>query len=120
VVINGGTQRCRASSGEVQVCRAVPTTDIGHESGQRWYSLQYTDLQWFRRGRECQECADTRLSSEIREDSWRGLIEVRDALGDLKKDAERYVEASQDVSDALDELTESLEVLRALRLHQQQ
>jgi len=120
MVSKGGTQMYCASCGQVQVCRAVPTTDLGHESGQRWYSLQYTDLQWFRRGRECQECADTWLTSEIREDFLRELIELREALGDLKQNAERYMEASQEASEALNGLTESLEVLRALRLYRQQ
>lgn len=50
----------------------------------------------------------------------RELIELREALGDLKQNAERYMEASQEASEALNGLTESLEVLRALRLYRQQ
>ena len=120
MVSKGATQLYCASCDEVQVCWAVPTTDLGHESEQRWYSLQYTDVQWLPEESECQECADTWLTSQIREHLLRELIELRDALGDLKQSAVKCMAASQSASAALGGLTESLAALRAQRLYKQQ
>lgn len=41
------------------------------------------------------------LTSAIREDLLRELIELQDALGVLKRNTERYMEASQEASEAL-------------------
>lgn len=75
------------------------------------------DIQWFRRGRECQHCGTQFLTSEVQETFLDELVELRDALGDLKKNAERYVGASKDAEASLHELTESLQVLRALQIY---
>lgn len=116
----GGTQMQCASCEVVRVCAAIPTSTLGYESGQRWYSTRYRDIHWFRRGRECQSCGDSWLTAEIREDFLEELMELRDALGDLKENAERYIVASQEASQSLADLSESLEVLRALRIYQDQ
>ena len=44
MVSKGGTPVYCASCGDAQLYRAMPTTDLGRVPGQRWYSLQYTDL----------------------------------------------------------------------------
>ena len=45
------------------------------------------------------------------------LVELREALGDLKKNAEKYVKASKEAEASLHGLTESLQVLRALDIY---
>jgi hypothetical protein len=47
------------------------------------------------------------------------LVELRDALAEIKRNAEQYITESQQASEALQQLTKSLGVLRALRLYKE-
>jgi len=60
------------------------------------------------------------LSAELREDFLSELTELREALGRIKQNAERYVAEATSASGALTELTNSLEVLRALKIYKSQ
>jgi hypothetical protein len=113
----GGTQMYCPRCESVEVCAAIPTTALGKEAGQRWYRPDHDDIQWFRRGRECQTCGFAFLTSEVQEAFLDELVELRGALGDLKKNAERYAEASKEAEQTLHELTASLQVLRALKIY---
>lgn len=115
----GGTQMFCPECRKIRVCRAVPTTELGHRAGQRWYRVGHDDLQWFRRGRECLVCGHQFLTSEVQEAFLDELVELRDALGDLKRNAERYIEASVEAEASLRDLTESLQVLRALDIYRE-
>ena len=103
----------------VRVCKAVPTTDVvwGIESGQRWRRLGHADLAYFRRGRRCLTCGHSWLSVEVLESQLDELVELREALADLKANAEDYIEQSDAAADSLTQLKESLDVLRALKVY---
>jgi len=45
------------------------------------------------------------------------LVELRNALRDIKENAETYVKESERASKSLSKLGESLEVLRALKIY---
>ena len=116
---DGGTQMYCATCTQVQVCRAVPARDVDWnlESGQRWYHRRHPDLQYFRRGRNCQECGSSWLTVEIPEKFLDELVELRDALAELKTNAETYSRQSDAAADSLKRLKESLGSLRALDLY---
>lgn len=77
----------------------------------------HDDLQFFRRGRECQTCFHSWLSVEIPESHLNELVQLREALADLKKHAETYVDQAKSASATLKKLNSSLGVLRALKLY---
>lgn len=57
------------------------------------------------------------LSVEILESQLDELVELREALADLKANAEDYIEQSDAAADSLTQLKESLDVLRALKVY---
>lgn len=118
---SGGTQMNCPDCGTVRVCKAVPTTDVvwGLESGQRWRRLGHDDLSYFRRGRRCLTCGHSWLSVEILESQLDELVELREALADLKENAEAYSEQSDAAALSLKKLKKSLAVLRALDVYRE-
>ncbi|WP_027853079.1 hypothetical protein [Marinobacterium litorale] len=114
---NGGTQMYCPSCGEIETCRAIGLRDLGEESGQRWYRTDHQDVHWFRRGRECLSCGHTFLTAEMNEQFLDELIELRDALVDIKKNAETYTAEANKASSSLNDLTKSLSVLKALKIY---
>lgn len=115
----GGTGMYCPRCGTVRVCQAVSTREVAPRlrSGQRWRKLGHSDLQFFRRGRRCQTCMRAWLSVEILESQLDELVELREALADLKANAEDYIEQSDAAADSLTQLKESLDVLRALKVY---
>ncbi len=116
---NGGTMMHCPSCGTTTVCKAISLSSLGEKAGQRWYMKQHTDIQWFRRGRECKGCGFKFKTSEIDEKFIEELVELRDALGNIKRNAEQYVIEAEKASTSLDEFTNSLELLRALDIYKQ-
>jgi ribosomal protein L7/L12 len=104
---------------EITVCAAVDPASFGNPSGQRWQRTDHTDIQWFRRGRVCQTCGHGFLTAEANEQFIGELVELRDALREIKANAEAYVAESSAAAGALSRLTASLNVLRALQVYQQ-
>jgi len=47
---------------------------------RRWYRSDHTDIQWFRRGRECLTCRHAFLTAEVTEDFIEELVELREKL----------------------------------------
>lgn len=113
----GGTKIYCPHCNSVQICEAIPTTDLGKPSGQRWHKAHHADLQFFRRGRRCMECRTTFLTAEVHESFLDELVELRGALSQIKKDTEQYATDSKAAAEALARLTQSLEGLRALRIY---
>ena len=104
----------------ITVCEGLPPSTLGKKAGQRWYKTDHTDVHFFRRGRRCLTCRKSFLSAELREDFVEELVELRDALATIKKDAEQYIEDSEKTSESLTSLNASLGKLRALKLYQKQ
>jgi hypothetical protein len=118
VMKDGGTKMYCPSCEEITICRAIPTGNLGKKGGQRWFSPDHPDLNWFRRGRECLECGESFITAEMREDFLDELMELRNALGEIKLNAEQYVKESAAASKSLTKLSNALQVLRALNLYQ--
>jgi hypothetical protein len=119
-VSQGGTKMWCANCKAVTVCAGINPSTVGYKSGQRWHNIQHTDVQWFRRGRRCDRCGSEFITSELREDFVDELIELRDALARIKKDAEKYVKDSEATTESLSSLTKSLGKLRALKIYKNQ
>jgi hypothetical protein len=116
-VAQGGTQMWCPSCEAVTVCAAVNPSTLGNPSGQRWYLKNHSDIQWFRRGRICQTCDHEFLTAEVDEQFVGELVELRDALREIKLNAEAYVKESAAASKTLAKLGGSLSVLRALKIY---
>lgn len=116
-VAQGGTQMWCPSCKNVTVCAAVNPSTLGNPSGQRWYKTNHSDINWFRRGRICQRCNNEFLTAEVDEQFVDELVELRDALREIKSNAEAYVKESAAASKSLAKLSASLSVLRALKIY---
>lgn len=113
----GGTQKWYPKCEEVQVRTAVSPTKIGQESAQRWYRSDHSDIRWIRRGQVCGECGYEWLSAEVPEEFVNESVELRDALNDIKGNAEAYVAESKKAAARLENLTDSRRVIRALKIY---
>jgi hypothetical protein len=60
------------------------------------------------------------LSAELPEDFLDELVELRNALRDIKANAEAYMDEAERASAGLAKLTKSLSVLRALRIYKEE
>lgn len=115
----GGTQMYCPNCEKICVCRAIPLNEIGRKSGQRWRMSDHPDINWFRRGRECLTCYKRFVTSEVNEKYINELVELRDALYDIKKHSEQYIGESKQASMTLEKLSESLGVLKALKIYKE-
>lgn len=104
---------------KIRVCAAIPLTYLGYESGQRFYRSEHPDINWFRRGRRCKKCKHDFTTAEMNEEFLDELVELRKALSGLKTHAEEYISESDAASKSLKKLSESLGVLRALRVYKE-
>src|SRR5262245_34447233 len=115
----GGTQMYCPECDGIQVCKAVPLSELGYKSGQRLYRTDHSDIRWFRRGRECLTCSHQFTTAEIDEDFLDEMVKLRDALGAIKVNANKYIQQSKKASATLSKLADSLDVLKALDLYKQ-
>ena len=118
----GGTDMWCPKCEKITTCKAVSPRDVTKfvSSSRRLYKKKHDDVHFFRRGRICLACRHKFLSAEAREDFLTELVELRDALGVIKRDAEQYVSDSQQTTKTLTSLNDSLGKLRALKLYQKQ
>ena len=119
-VKQGGTKKFCPRCQTVTVCKSISLSSIGEKAAQRWYRSDHKDIQWFRRGNRCSDYGWDLITAELEESLVDELCELRDALGEIKKNAEQYMAESGRASDSLKELTASLEILRALDIYQKQ
>jgi transcriptional regulator NrdR family protein len=119
-ITQGGTKIWCPVCKDVQVCRAIPTSSMGEQSGQLWSRKDHDDVRWFRRARRCLKCEYEFLTAEMDEQFITELVKLRKALGDIKANAEQYLTESKSAEDALSNLTKSLSVLRALQVYKNQ
>lgn len=113
----GGTKIYCSFCGEATVCKAIPLTELGYKSSQRWYRKDHDDINWFRRARECQECTHQFITAEIEENFITELVELRNVLGEIKLNAEKYAKKAEQATSSLDELSTSLNNLKALKIY---
>ena len=107
---------------KITTCKAVSPREVNRfvPSSRRFYKQKHDDVQFFRRGRICLACRHKFLSAEARETFLTELVELRDALAVIKRDAEQYITDSQQTSKSLTSLNDSLGKLRALKIYQKQ
>lgn len=116
----GGTRMYCPECQDETICKAIDPSRIAYESGQRWYRIDYSDLNWFRRGRHCLECGYEFLTAELDENFLNELVELRDSLADIKMNAESYIIESAGAAKSLERLSKSIEVLRALKIYKRE
>lgn len=114
----GGTQKYCPNCETITVCKAVNPSRMAEVSGQRFYKSDHADIHWFRRGLICQSCEHEFLTAELEESFLEELVELREALKEIKVNAEAYVKESKSAGRSLEKLTGSLQVLRALDIYQ--
>jgi hypothetical protein len=113
----GGTQMWCPKCKAIKVCAGLNPWVISGEVGQRWQRADHSDVQWFRRGRLCQECGHEFLTAELSEEFVSELVQLRNALRNLKRHAEAYLKESGAAAKSLESLSSSLSVLRALNVY---
>jgi len=115
-----GTQMYCTKCKEITVCKAIPLSHIGLKSSQQLYDGNHTDLQWFRRARECQRCNEVFVTSEIPETFLTELTELRNTIVDIKKNAKNakeYMKNTVSAINSLEKLNDSLnEILNETKL----
>jgi len=116
----GGTKKWCPYCKATRVCKAVNPSILGKKSGQRWYKIDYADIQWFRRGLICQTCDKRWLTAEIHEKYLNELVQLRDSLSEIKENTEAYLKKSENATNSLTTLAESLNKLRALKRYKKQ
>jgi hypothetical protein len=114
----GGTDMYCPKCDDIKVLKGRSPAVLGDEKGQRVYMAQHPDLQIFQRCRECLTCGHKFMSAEIPEAFLYELMKLREALSDIKKNAEEYVVESSRAATSLQRLTDSLKLLRALEIYQ--
>jgi hypothetical protein len=108
--------RCK----EITTCKAIPGADVTHDArdySQRKYYTKHSDIQFFQRGRKCLACDFKFQSGEVSLKFLEELVELRVALGDIKRNAETYTQQSAAAAESLEKLSQALGVLRALKVY---
>ena len=95
---------------------AAQVTYNPSDYGQRKYYSTHNDIQFFQRGRECLSCRHEFVSAEVDLQFLEELVELRGALSEIKGNAEAFVKQSVAASVSLKKLSNSLGVLRALKV----
>ena len=119
-VSKGGTDMYCPSCKKVTTCKAVPAAQVTLDSSdyaQRKYYSKHSDINFFQRGRECLSCGNEFVSAEVDLGFLEELVELRGALSAIKSNAEPYMSESAAASVSLAKLSESLGVLRALKVY---
>lgn len=119
-ITKGGTDMYCPSCKDITTCKAVPAAQVTYNSsdyGQLMYFPKHDDIQFFQRGRECLRCRHGFVSAEVDLAFLEELVQLRGALSAIKGNAEAYVKESAAASASLQKLSESLGVLRALKVY---
>ena len=119
-VTKGGTGMFCPSCKQVTTCKAVPAAQVTYNASdyvQRQYYTEHSDIHWFQRGRECLSCDHKFVTGEVDIEFLEELVELRDSLANIKANAEAYVKESSNATKSLSRLSESLSVLRALKIY---
>ena len=112
---NGGTQMHCPSCKEITICSAIAPKTISGQSGQRFFNRDHVDINWFRRGRVCSECYEEFLTAEVNEDFLDELLELREALKQIRDNAKTFSTEIIGTQKSLKNLSASLGFLKALK-----
>lgn len=116
----GGTDMYCPACKQITTCKAWPAaliTGDPKDYGQKMTYTKHRDINWFQRGRECLSCHHDFITEEVDIEFLEELVELRDALSSIKSNAETYIQESTAASKSLSKLSESLSVLRALKVY---
>jgi hypothetical protein len=119
---SGGTDMWCPNCKSIMTCKAIPgasVTDRPGDYGQRWSHKKHEDLHWFQRGRQCLICSHRFLTGEMNLDHLFELAELRDALSEVKANAEAYAAESARAAGSLTKLSKSLKILRSLKIYKE-
>ena len=118
--LRGGTQMWCPQCKEDQVCKKIAAAKVTGDPQDYTQSLHYIahqDVNFFQRGRLCLACGYTFVTTECAEQLLLELMQLRNALSDVRSNAESYILESKKASESLAELHKSLSVLKALKLY---
>jgi hypothetical protein len=120
-VSKGGTDVWWPECREFTTCKGISPADVSGDPDdreQRKYFTEHPDIAFFQRGRRCLACDHEFISTEVEIEFLVELMELRRALGDIKKNAERYTSESKAASKSPSELSKALGVLKTLHVYQ--
>ena len=100
---------------EIHPCYSVNPSDVGESGGRRFYKSDAADVNFFRRFRNCTNCDEHFETSEVEARFLDELVQLREALADIKANAAAYEQDAKKASDKLKKLSKSLAVLKALK-----
>ncbi len=120
---SGGTKMHCPRCLDIAVCTAIPLTRWNSPGkftrARNLHKTKHPDISWFRRARECQRCGHEFVTAEVDEQFITELVDLRDALGSIRMDAEHYLKEASEASVALQRLNNSLNSLTALKMYKQ-
>ena len=100
---------------DITPCRSVNFSEFGLENDRRFYKVDHSDIQWFRRLRVCDDCASDFVTAEVDERFLDELVKLREALCDIRENALEYEADAKKAAATLSKLTSSLKLLKALK-----
>lgn len=115
----GGTNLYCPYCKEITVCKVIPPREFGQKPEQRWYFEKHPDVHGFRRVRICLSCNFRFVTSEVHEDFLNELVQLRNSLGSVRKNINKYSNEASQTASTLDELSQSLQALKALKMYNQ-
>ena len=121
-VAKGGTDVWCPNCREFTTCKGVSPAEVTGDSDdrdqRRWFA-EHPDIAFFQRGRICKVCDHEFVTTEVEVGFLEELIELRGALAQIREHAEAYAKESAKASKSLAALSESLGVLRALKVYRE-
>ncbi|MFN3259900.1 MAG: hypothetical protein ACE37J_05000 [Pikeienuella sp.] len=111
----GGTQMWCPYCKRTRVCAAKAPAKKGKTNVRRLHYVNHPDINFFRRGRQCQICGTFFHTSEVEEDFLIELMKLRDQLSEIKSFAEKYKKDAAIARGSLDDLSIKLDGLSALK-----
>lgn len=99
---------------EIHPCWSENPASHGYESTRRFYRPAHPDVNWFRRIRVCENCGEVFPTVEIQESFLDELVQLREALAEIKANAAEFERDIKQSTKTLTALSKSLKVLRAL------
>jgi hypothetical protein len=100
-------------------CKKITTCNVTPSKSQNMQRTDYDDIHYFSRSRMCSKCSHFFQTAELDEQFLSELVELRDALSNIKANAESYIDESVQAQESLGKLTESLNMLKELDVYKE-